>query len=75
MIEALSDAVFVRARGLIGRHPLKAYDALQLALALQLYPSVVSLGGVAFTFISADDALNRGAAAEGLTVENPNLHP
>ena len=75
MIEDLSAAVFVRARGLIGRHPLKAYDAVQLALALQLYPSVVSLEDVAFTFISADDGLNRGASAEGLAVDNPNLHP
>lgn len=75
MIEALSTAVFGRARGLIARHPLKAYDAVQLALALQLYPSVISLGGIAFTFISADDGLNRGAVAEGLLVDNPNLHP
>lgn len=75
MIEALSAPVLVRARALIGRYPLKAYDAVQLALALELYPSVVSLGSVAFTFISADDGLNRGASAEGLTVDNPNLHP
>lgn len=40
MIEALSDAVLARARDLIGPHPLKAYDAVQLALALQLHPSV-----------------------------------
>lgn len=75
MIESITAAVFARARDLIGRNALKAYDAVQLALALQLYPSVISLGGVSFTFISADDGLNRGALAEGLIVDNPNLHP
>lgn len=75
MIEAISAPVFALARDLVERHPLKAYDSVQLALALKLHPSVVSLGGVAFTFISADDALNRGATAEGLLVDNPILHP
>jgi hypothetical protein len=27
------------------------------------------------TFVSADDELNAAALAEGLPVENPNLHP
>ncbi len=75
MIETITAPVFALARDLIERHPLKAYDAVQLALALKLHPSVASLRSVAFTFVSADDALNRGAAAEALMVENPNLHP
>jgi uncharacterized protein len=75
MIETITAPVFALARDLIERHPLKAYDAVQLALALKLHPSVVSLGGVSFTFVSADDGLNRGAMAEGLLVDNPNLNP
>jgi uncharacterized protein len=75
MIETISAPVVALARDLVERHPLRAYDAVQLALALTLHPSVVSLGSVAFTFISADDALNRGAMTEGLMVDNPNLHP
>jgi hypothetical protein len=27
------------------------------------------------TFVSADDRLNRAAAAEGLPIDNPNQHP
>ncbi len=46
MIETVTAPVFTLARDLIERHPLKAYDAVQLALALKLHPSVVSLGGV-----------------------------
>jgi hypothetical protein len=29
----------------------------------------------AFVFVSADRALNAAATSEGLTVEDPNLHP
>ena len=67
--------VLVRARDLIERYPLRAYDAVQLALALSLYQSVINLSGVSFTFISADADLNHASLAEGLSVDNPNAHP
>jgi predicted nucleic acid-binding protein len=52
-------------------HGLRGADAIQLACALLWRtPSTGDFG-----FISADDELNAAAAAEGLQVENPNLHP
>lgn len=75
LIEAMAPAVLAHARDLIERHPLRAYDAVQLALALKLHLSVMSLSGVSFTFVSADGDLNQAASAEGLIVDNPNLHP
>jgi hypothetical protein len=75
VIESITTAVIARARDLVERYPLRAYDAVQLALALALHAGYIGLGGVSFTFVSADDALNRAASAEGLTVENPNSHP
>jgi predicted nucleic acid-binding protein len=63
------------AMKLANAHRLRAYDAVQLATALDLYKdwSANRLG--AFVFVSADRALNAAATAEGLTVEDPNLHP
>jgi predicted nucleic acid-binding protein len=52
-------------------HELRAYDAVQLAAAIELIR--LSQGGI--VFVSADQDLNDAAIAEGLTVENPNLRP
>jgi predicted nucleic acid-binding protein len=62
------------AMKLANTHRLRAYDAVQLAAALDLRKdwSANRLG--AFVFVSADRDLNAAAAAEGLTVEDPNLH-
>ena len=49
---------------------LRAYDAVQLAAALEISHQIPSL-----TLISADADLNTSAASEGLTVEDPNAHP
>jgi len=56
-------------------HALRAYDAVQLAVALEVNRShrADDFGPVAL--ISADEALNDAATAEGLTVEDPKLHP
>jgi uncharacterized protein len=56
-------------------HGLRAYDAVQLAAALQashIYQTG-SLGPV--TLVSADQALNDAAKAKGMDVDDPNLHP
>lgn len=53
------------------KHGLRGYDAVHLAAALSVqtaYPSPV-------TVVSADTELNAAALAEGLLVDNPNLHP
>jgi predicted nucleic acid-binding protein len=58
------------AERLIGRHsfirPLRTLDALQLAIALEL-----SQHGLLDSFVVADRRLFEVAAAEGLTVLNP----
>jgi len=53
------------------RHPLKAYDAVQLAVALRYGPI---LSGHPFTFVSGDSTLLAAVHAEGLVTENPFDH-
>ena len=55
--------------------PLGTYDAVQLAVALEVNRIYQAAGSSPVTLVSADRSLNDAATAEGLTVENPNLHP
>jgi predicted nucleic acid-binding protein len=68
-------AVLDEAMRLVAIHPLRAYDAIQLAIAMALKAQNLVVGAAEPTFISADKILNRAAAAEGLTTDDPNLHP
>lgn len=63
------------ARELVERHPLRAYDAIQLTSALIANQALQVVGLLPLIFLSADDRLNAVAVAEGLSIENPNLHP
>jgi predicted nucleic acid-binding protein len=63
------------ARHLATAHPLRAYDAVQLASALFANNRLVSLGQPSITFVCADDVLIAVAQAEGLSTDNPNRHP
>jgi uncharacterized protein len=67
--------VITLARDLLERHPLRAYDAVQLASALIADRALQAAQLPALVFLAADDPLNAVAAAEGLTIDNPNLHP
>jgi predicted nucleic acid-binding protein len=67
-------AVVSRAMLLAQRHGLRGYDAVQLASALEVNALAQQFQDP-FLFVSADDELNAAATAEGLQVENPNLHP
>jgi uncharacterized protein len=49
---------------------LRGYDAVQLAAALEIHFQIPSL-----TLLSAGVDLNAAAAAEGLSVDDPNTHP
>ena len=60
---------------LVERHGLRAYDAVQLAVALQTQAQCLRLGYTGLLFLSADTALNTAAVAEGLPVDDPNAHP
>lgn len=70
----LTPALFDDAMRTARKHGLRAYDAVQLAVALEVHrlQQIASLGPV--TLISADRDLNIAAAAEGMAVDNPNLH-
>ncbi len=59
-----------RAARLADFHHLRAHDAVQLAAALELYRQAPTLA-----MLSADAGLNAAASAEGLSVDDPNLHP
>lgn len=71
----LAASVVERARALLERYPLRAYDAVQLASALMAQDTLVSTGLPPLTFLAADDRLLATAQAEGLATENPNSHP
>ena len=58
----LQDEILVLARDLIQRHPLRGYDAIHLASAINLQ----SVLGEEITFVAADGGLLRAARAEHL---------
>jgi len=63
------------AGALITRHPLRAYDAVQLASALRVQAELTRTKAPPLRFLVADDRLAAIAKAEGLRTENPNKHP
>ncbi len=68
----LDEPLIEQAGTLARRHAIRGADAVQLACALLArhdYPKNE------LVLVSADDELNAAAVAEGLQVENPNLHP
>jgi predicted nucleic acid-binding protein len=64
-----------RAADLAEAHALRAYDAVQLAAALEIDANVKSAGVSMITLVSADGGLNAAAITEGLAVDDPNTHP
>lgn len=70
---ALTASVIEKAMTLVLGHPLRGYDAVQLASAL-LLPAVSSQLR-SLLFVSADSALLRVARQMGLATENPLDHP
>ena len=71
---AITETLVARAMSLVETRRLRGYDAVQLAAALEVFVACSALG-VPLLFLSADGNLNVAAAAEGLTVDNPTLHP
>ena len=62
------------ARDLLDRHPLRAYDAVQLASALRANRALHAAQMSPLVFVSADDRLIAATAHEGLATDNPNSH-
>jgi hypothetical protein len=71
----ITPSLITRAMGLAETHALRGYDAVQCAAALVVHTYRQALGMPLLTLVSADDALNTAAAAEGLLVDDPNAHP
>ncbi len=72
---AISDRLVFDATDLTQAYPLRGYDAIHLATALQLNHSVRARGVPTITLVAADGVLLQAAAAENLLTENPNQHP
>jgi predicted nucleic acid-binding protein len=66
--------VIEAAGQLLQRHPLRAYDSVQLASALVAGRALADAALPQLTFLSADDNLLAFAQAEGLLIDDPNLH-
>jgi predicted nucleic acid-binding protein len=64
-----------QAIALLTRHPLRAYDAVQLASALESNTRLIQTGLAQLTFVSADKRLLVAAIAEGLATVDPNSYP
>ena len=68
---AIDRSVIDRAVDLALRHRLRAYDAVQLATALETSTITQAQGMAALICVAADTDLLTAAAAEHLSVENP----
>ena len=66
-VVTFSNQIMRRAQRLLFRHRLRAYDAMQLAAALELARSLPR--GAEFRFCTADRPQTRAAEEEGLAVE------
>ena len=64
----------MRAMALAEMYALRGYDAVQLAAAVEVQARVDTLGLPVLTLVSADEELNVAARAQGLAVEDPNMH-
>lgn len=70
----LTKPICLRVGNLCRSYKLRAYDAVQLATALIMNERFIIDRKTALVFISADVNLLTVAEAEGLGIENPNVH-
>ena len=73
-IVALTAAIVDASRRLLEAHPLRAYDAVQLATAVLSNQALVAAGHSPLTFLAADRRLLDTATAEGLAVDDPSQY-
>ena len=73
-IVEISEVLISQAMNLAEKYALRGYDAVQLAAALEVHNERLAFDLSAPTLISSDHALNDVAIAQGLTVDDPNLH-
>lgn len=73
-IVALTEEIIEDAARLARKHGLRAYDAVQLAAALDTSRIVSQIESTEVIMVSSDLELNAAAAAEGFAVDDPNNH-
>ena len=71
-IRPVTTVIYTEAGNLCRSHRLRAYDAIQLACALDLLNETRTKQSPEPTFVCADINLLNIAVAEGLSIENPN---
>jgi hypothetical protein len=71
----ITRTVVAQAGTLLESHPLRAYDAVQLACALTVRRGMHRRGMPPPLFVAADMTLLAAARAEGFLVDNPLQHP
>jgi predicted nucleic acid-binding protein len=74
VIGLLSDHAIQTAVDLTKRHPLRAYDAVHLAIAIGLNAALLAAESPPLTFVSSDKMLCEAAGKEGIVTDNPELH-
>jgi predicted nucleic acid-binding protein len=70
----LTPALFNNAMVVARKHRLRAYDAVQLAVALEVQRLQQNAGLGPVVLVSSDRDLNAAAMAKGLSFENPATH-
>jgi uncharacterized protein len=75
LIIGMTSKMIIDASALPETYQLRAYDAIQLATALEVNTQNHAIGLPALTLVSADNDLNAAAYAEGIVIENPVNHP
>lgn len=71
VVVGLNSTVIARAQEALELYPLRAYDAIQLASALEVQARLVRASLTSVVFVASDDRLLEAAAAAGLTTESP----
>ena len=70
-----NSVILDRAIRLTQSHRLRGYDAVHLATALIVNEQYLAASLPDLTFIAADNDLIAAAQLEGLSIDNPDLHP
>jgi uncharacterized protein len=68
----INQPLIEKAGELIIQYPLRAYDAVQLASALEFQAACAQMPNTQLIFVSADNRLLNIAQSEGLATDNPN---
>jgi predicted nucleic acid-binding protein len=72
---SMSVIVIKRAKDLLEKQPLRAYDSVQLASAIESNIRLISAGLRPLVFVSSDTRLLNIASIETLSIDDPANHP